>query len=576
MNLASPQRAINHLLALLLAGMSAMACAPTSRTAAPAVTGPQPTAPTESRTLVLALRVEPTTVSPKPFRQAGIEIGIVLRLFNAGLAINDERDVAHPHLAEDLPRLNTDTWRVLPDGRMETIYRLRPNLTWHDGRALTADDFVFAWRVFATPELGSAASPPMNQIEEVVAPDLRAVIIRWRRAYPYANVLLAADLPPLPRHVLEEPFQLTAGAGMDAFVGHPYWTTAYVGPGPYRLEGWQPGSFLEAAAFEGHVLGRPKIERMRLVFISDPNTALANLLAETIHFAGTGAIYYQQASILRREWSPRSSGAVLVAPGGWRYSHIQLRPELAEPRALLDVRARKALLYAVDKEALNDALFEGQGILSETIVAPTVDYFPDVDRAITKYPYDLRRSEQLMGELGYARGPDGGYRSATEGRFGTELQVISQTQNEAEMSIMAAGWRQAGYDIREAVMPAVQAQNGQLRASFTGVFTSGGGSGETLLANHASSGIPRPENRWTSSNRGAWSNAEYDRLFEAFNATLDRAERTRQVAAMMRIFTAELPAFALYFQPAITGHVAALRGPELTGTGWNVHTWEFN
>ena len=60
------------------------------------------------------------------------------RALNAGLAINDERELPHPYLAEALPELNSDTWRVFPDGRMETAYRLRPNLTWHDGRPLTA------------------------------------------------------------------------------------------------------------------------------------------------------------------------------------------------------------------------------------------------------------------------------------------------------------------------------------------------------------------------------------------------------------------------------------------------------
>jgi ABC-type transport system substrate-binding protein len=124
-------------------------------------------------------------------------------------------------------------------------------------------------------------------------------------------------------------------------------------------------------------------------------------------------------------------------------------------------------------------------------------------------------------------------------------------------------------------MPTAQAQSGQARAQFPGLFTSGGGSGETLLANLSTAGIPREANRWTGSNRGAWSHPEYDRLYEAFNTTLDRAERNRQVIAMMKIFTEELPDFALYFQPSITAHVAGIRGPEGSGAGWNVHTWEF-
>jgi ABC-type transport system substrate-binding protein len=75
------------------------------------------------------------------------------------LVLNDDRESPTPYLAEALPTANTDTWRILPDGRMETIYRLRPSLTWHDGAPLTAADFVFAWRVYATPELGQGASP---------------------------------------------------------------------------------------------------------------------------------------------------------------------------------------------------------------------------------------------------------------------------------------------------------------------------------------------------------------------------------------------------------------------------------
>src|SRR2546430_12749011 len=52
------------------------------------------------------------------------------------------------------PELGTDTWRVAADGTMETAYRLRGQLAWHDGAPLTSDDFVFAWQVYATPELG--------------------------------------------------------------------------------------------------------------------------------------------------------------------------------------------------------------------------------------------------------------------------------------------------------------------------------------------------------------------------------------------------------------------------------------
>lgn len=97
-----------------------------------------------SRTLVMVARAEPDTIAAKEvLRVTGLSFSSTPRLFNAGLAILDGREVPLPYLVDAHPQLNTDTWRVLPDGRMETIYRLRPNLRWHDGAALSADDCIY-------------------------------------------------------------------------------------------------------------------------------------------------------------------------------------------------------------------------------------------------------------------------------------------------------------------------------------------------------------------------------------------------------------------------------------------------
>ena len=117
-----------------------------------------------------------------------------------------------------------------------------------------------------TPELGAAAALPVSLMEEVVAPDDRTLVIRWRRPYPQAGVLQATGtlthFPALPRHVMEAPYE---AAEWEAFAAQPYWTREYVGLGPYRLERWEPGASIEGAAFPGHVGGRPKIERIRLI-----------------------------------------------------------------------------------------------------------------------------------------------------------------------------------------------------------------------------------------------------------------------------------------------------------------------
>jgi len=148
------------------------------------------------------------------------------------------------------------------------------------------------------------------------------------------------------------------------------------------------------------------------------------------------------------------------------------------------------------------------------------------------------------------------------------------------MSIMAAGWRQIGLDIQEAVLPAAQAQDNEVRSTFRGMYSNNTPPGEPGIVNHTTSRIPRADTRWNGSNRGGWSNQEYDRLADAFAMTLDRGERNRQVAEMVRIFTDDVAAISLFFRVQPWVYVSAVKGvdrevaPE-AAAAWNIHQWTF-
>src|SRR5581483_5985034 len=274
----------------LLAVAAALGCAqntaapaqqPTGASAAPA--GGSTSAASE-RALVIALRGELPSLAARPLTPFSMALYPPLFLFNAMLDYQDENGVVQPYLGEGLPKLNTDTWKVFPDGRMETTYHLRPHLTWHDGAPLSAEDFVFAWRVYATPALGGATSPPVGLMEEVGAPDDQTLTIRWRQTYPGAASMAdgtQVGFQALPRHILEDQFR-----DLDpvAFSQLPFWTSDYVGLGPFRVDRWEPGISIGARAFDNYVFGRPKIDRIELRVIPDPQTAVANLLAGETQF----------------------------------------------------------------------------------------------------------------------------------------------------------------------------------------------------------------------------------------------------------------------------------------------------
>lgn len=560
--------------------ISLLACAPTgpARTAGqagqPAQT--EPVRQGAKRPLVMAVRYEVTDLAPK--RTAGGPSQYSKRSFNAALALVDGAGATRPYVAEWLPQLNTDTWKVFPDGRMETTYLLRPDLTWHDGTALSAEDFVFAYRVYTAPGLGAFTSRPQDQMEEVLASDARTIVIRWRSLYGDAGALMTEELDALPRHILEAPFAAWQQdpAAIEALLSHPYWSTQYVGLGPFKLERWEPGSSLEGTAFEKHALGRPKVDRLIIRFIPDENTVMTNVIAGSADLAADNSIRFEHAAEIKRQMGDR--GVALMRPGNRHWVIIQFRPDLLKTQALLDLRVRRALAHAIDREPINEALFEGQGHMAEHWVPRQMPYWNEVDRAVTKYPFDPRRVEQLMGEAGFTK-RDGLFTSASGERFKPEFLADGSPLFIREMEIIQATWASVGIDMEPKVLAAVSARMNESRTTFPDLYATTTGVREVQLDIFSAAQIASPARGWAGNNRGAWSHPDFERWWAAFNSTLDRAERNQQVVEMMRVVTEHLPGPMLYFNVAPIAHTAALHGPEMGATetlpNWNMHEFEF-
>lgn len=560
--------------AVLLLAASTAACAPQGGGASSGAEPQRPVA--SSQALAIVIYAEPGTLAQKALGAGpGTSFTTTVRAFNATLGIIDGDGIAHPYLAEALPDLHTDSWRVFPDGRMETTWRLRPNLTWHDGAPLTSDDFVFAWEVYSSPGVGIAGRSPQNLIAGVTASNPQTVHVNWARPFPAAGHLAGDNFPPLPRHLLQTAFQEDP-AGLQK---EPAMTREYVGAGPFRLSRWELGAFIDGVAFEAHVLGRPRIERLRINFMNDANAAVAAVLAGDVQVATDIALKFEQGLILQRGWVVEKKGRVITRNGSYHAAWFQLRPEFASPRAQLDSRVRKALAYSVNKQDILDAVFEGHGTMSEVpCIPPTSSYYPEAERAVVRYPYDPRISEQLMAEAGFRKGPDGVFLGATEGPLKFELKTLVSAERQKAQAVLTANWRQAGFDFAETLLPPAQAVDSQLRATFPGIFNFTQTPGEYALAHdYSSAGIGRPENRWFGNNRGGWSNEEFDRLSAAFADAVSPADRTRYIAQMARVMTENVPGIPLYFELGTEAFSANLHGPNPVAQEsvipWNIHEW---
>jgi peptide/nickel transport system substrate-binding protein len=196
---------------------------------------------------------------------------------------------------------------------------------------------------------------------------------------------------------------------------------------------------------------------------------------------------------------------------------------------------------------------------------------------VTKYPYDLRRAEQLMGEAGLTRGSDGTYAVGGD-RFSPELRAISGGTDEQELSALTDILRRAGINVQPLTVSPAQANDGQYVATFPAMNTANtGSSSDTPLVKLWTGRAPGPDNRWAGSALGGWSNPEYDRGYDAYNTTLDRAGRNNVVLNMMKLVAEELPVLPLYYIYQVEARTSSLVGPIQAGTAstWNVHEWQF-
>jgi peptide/nickel transport system substrate-binding protein len=281
---------------------------------------------------------------------------------------------------------------------------------------------------------------------------------------------------------------------------------------------------------------------------------------------------------LKREWAGTNRGTGDFTAVSLTAIQVQLRPEYANPRDVRDLRVRRALAHGVDKQTFRDTIWGGELTVMDSIFEPTSDYYPVIDRAIAKYPYDSRASERLMSEAGYTRGPDGFFTGPTEGKLTLELAA---PQLRPERPVVAAGWRQIGFDMQERALSQVLSVDPETRSTFPalGVATSGAHDVQQL-ALYRSSEVSSAETRWRGENRGGWVSPEYDRLVQAFFTTMDPGERVQQRAQIGRILTEELPSIVLSYNPNAHAYLASVKGLTKTSlyttgrTTWNIERWE--
>jgi len=504
------------------------------------------------------------------FVRAGIGAPEHTYSFHAGLTVYNERGELTPRIAQKVPSLEDGDWKVFQNGEMELTWRIRTDVRWHDGTTATASDFAFGAEITQDRELPLRRGEPANLITEVLAPDPHTLIVRWKGLYPEANASGPTDVPAVPAHLLND---LYRGGDKQAFTNSRYWASEFVGLGPFRLGDWVLGAHLDALAFDGYFLGRPKIDRIVFSYFSDPNALYTSHLAGEVDMTPFGSFQSLHFIPFKKEWEPTGAGTALAVFSGARNYRFQFGYPDA-PWA--DRRVRRALVHMVDRQDMADALLAGLSNPADTVVSLGDPIYRLLEqRGLPKYPFDLAQAQRLMAEAGWNRGPDGMYRSAAGQPFGIEVRV-GNPPLVREASAIAGYLKTAGVEPSIAV-----GTDGEIRFTFPGLQGAPLRDTHQDLAAFVTSQIGTEANRWTGSNRGRYSNSAFDRLYTQSLITLDVREREGLIADMLAMEAEDVASIHMFYDMAQQTIVfrKGVRGPGVVSSkqlvvAWNVHTWE--
>ncbi len=331
--------------------------------------------------LYLRLNSNPTTLDPALITdvQGG---GIAAKLFNGLVRFNENLDIV-PDIAR--------SWQLSED-QMTYTFHLRHNVRFSNGRRITAADFRYSFERVLTPKTKAPLTWVLDKIEganDFLAGKSDSVsgirvenddtfVLKLEKPFgPFLSLLAMTTAYVVPREEVER-------LGQD-FGTHP------VGSGPYVIEEWKHGQHIILASREDYFEGRPKLNGLFYRVIPEDLTAVVEF--ETGHLD----VLLIPVSEYRRYTSDPAWRDLVFGRPGLNCYYIGLnctRPPFN------DVRVRRAVNMAIDRQHILNTVFEKRGVLASGPVPPGLWKSRALTRDAAAYSYDPEKAKTLIREAG--------------------------------------------------------------------------------------------------------------------------------------------------------------------------------
>ena len=339
------------------------------------------TTATESLAQEKVLRVGATQMPPtrgNVYGGTGAPSSVLWAATFDWLTTLDDKSVTRPSIAESWTLTESKNWR----------FKIRPNTTFWNGRPVTAQHVADGLNYLLTEDGRKTNVSGHFRIAGVTgAKVIDPMTVEVNTGEP--SPLIPAYMAVLP--VID--MQHFNDVGIEGFATQP------MASGPFQMDGWTTNG-ARTKAFKAYWRGAPRIDAIWFTEIPESSSRVNALVSKQIDVDNAA--------------QPDSFAAIKAAGGkiffgptariqGISFVTAPMADNRGDKSQFRDKRLRQAANYAVNKQAMLDSIFEGQGAInSQAGTVNTYGYNPN----IKPYPYDPAKARALMAEAGYPSGFD--------------------------------------------------------------------------------------------------------------------------------------------------------------------------
>ena len=464
------------------------------------------------------------TLDPANHRSRVTET-IIRAMYDGVLTRNADMKV-EPQLVQSYKQTSPTEW----------TFTLRPNVKFHDGSVMTADDVAFTFeRLIKEGAMCGKTSPrkgllgPVQSVEKV---DDKTVVFK-----------LSAPWPILPA---ELPFQEVVNKAWVQKVGCDAVATSEDGTGPFTLVQWNKGESIVMKKFADYYggsteippVGPAKVDRLIYKIIPDTASRVAALLAGDVDIINELPAY----AMAQVDANPATK---VMKVNGTRTFFVALNNGGGPFK---DVRVRQAANYALDKKLIIDKILNGTATPLNGVLSPqSFGFNPD----LPAYDYNPDKAKKLLADAGFPNG----------------LDVTLDTEGQFKDIAEAIGSMLTNVGIRTKV---VVGETQQLVAKWRGANAHRGDMWLTSWGAGDLDPVGIMEPTLITKGRGNsadYSNAEVDSLLKAGDTEADTAKRAADYQKAQVIVNKEAPWIFLWLPQDIYGVSARLKGWQPSADG---------